>query len=175
MNRSVTMTISTPMAQPSPMATPGGILQKYGPAQGIPFPPGMGFTPAAHQLQRTISFGLNAGGTPMSRTISISKTKPVEEQPGLEQTPEEGEQSDLAEGVFPREFLLFFREHVGTNHATSEDAGFLLPQPGWLRTQQSEAPAAPEVKAGGKQQRQGRLPHRATNEESNTSAQASEP
>jgi len=158
LTRSVTVTLSTPMAQPSPavatpMATPGGILRKYGPAQGIPFPPGMGFTPAAQSMKRTISFGLSAQGAPLLRTSSKVGEVPEETQ----------EEESVAEGVLPREFLLCFRDHVGTDHASAAEAGFLWPQPGWIRTEHSEKPApAAQAEATGKT-RQGRLPGNKTN------------
>lgn len=122
-----------PSSSPIAAATPTTILRKYGPAPGMPYPPGMGFTPAAQKvgvLQRKISFGLSSGaalgaegaGSLLQKTTSVVS---VAEE----------------EGAYAREMLLFFRMDaagLAGEGLSAEEAGFLLPQPGWLRTCKEE-------------------------------------
>jgi len=146
--RTVSVHISTPMASPGP-TTPGSILQKYGFSQGIAYPPGLGFTPCAQTLKRTVSFGL-AGPSPKGAT-SVSMT-------AVPESPQKAQEECPPCDVFPRELLLLFKDNVGSEHANAEEAGFALPQPGWLKTEKHEAPApAPQSQV---KVRQGRSPPR---------------
>jgi hypothetical protein len=61
-----------------------------------------------------------------------------------------------ADAPLEREVLLFFRETVAAGSAgapeSPEAAGFLLPKPGWLRTEKTGAPAPSAVSGVGREQ-----------------------
>jgi len=139
----------TPMSRASPRVvkvtavpvvpgTPGSILKTFGPAAGVPYPPGMGFTPAAAQLGlcRRASFGFSAE--------QAEAEKVAEEPPSMEV-------EDGSDAVLARELLLCFRDAVKAS--TPEEAGLILPSPGWLRTE----PAVVQCSGGQSQECGGNL------------------
>lgn len=133
------VTLCSPTA--TGLATPGGILRKYGLAPGMPYPPGLGFTPAAAALAQRSSFCMGAG-TPAAQTAGVLASPCVQVavfSPQAELSPEE-ELGEASEVVHSRALLLFLRGGAAETDV-AEEAGFLYPRPGWLRAQRAEARA----------------------------------
>jgi len=154
------MPAASPLGSAVP-ATPGTILRRYGMAPGMPYPPGMGFTPAAAQLaKRTTSFGFGMDRTLSNGGIDRKVSGGLQTAPAVlaastadSSLPVPSVAEATEAGGFSRETLLFLRESCRDPSAaalTPAEAGFALPQPGWLRTQRAEvAPALGKRQSGG--------------------------
>merc|ERR1712232_1262124 len=110
----------------------------------LAYPPGMGFTPMAAStptLTRRASFGLGGAvcSTPLPRTSTC------------------GLSSISEDGVIARELFLLFKDGDLSKADTAEDAGFIWPQPGWLRTESNAAAKAMDT-AGRSSSQQPTLP-----------------
>jgi len=120
------------MSLGSPTARPASVswLRSY--------PPGFGFTPKAKAESGPASpafFGLPSDKGCVTRTMSKESASSVTSIHCKSLKSEN-------EGVLPREWLLMLRDSLGPQDMTAEEAGFMLPAPGWIRTQDAKAQAA---------------------------------
>lgn len=102
------------------------------------FPPGLGYTPLAAAPGRSItkSFGMAA----QHPLVSMKETKPADVEDTIsEQTAMHDVDADevpagcqSVEDVFSREFLLLFKDGHAFMRLSAEEAGFVLPAPGFI-------------------------------------------
>mmetsp|Transcript_34945 Transcript_34945/g.78559 ORF Transcript_34945/g.78559 Transcript_34945/m.78559 type:complete len:450 (-) Transcript_34945:51-1400(-) len=152
-------TTITRVIKSSPPATPSSAMPPGEAAR--PYPPGLGFTPlAASQgmlLKRVTSFGFNSQpvevSTPTSSTNPVALLgKRVTQTPKAEAPAEiasstpamirriSRQLSQSGETVLEKELLLWMRGGtLGGKPLTAEEAGLVLPRPGWLKAMTAEA------------------------------------
>ncbi|CAE7547331.1 unnamed protein product [Symbiodinium natans] len=100
-----------------------------------PYPPGLGYTPIStpkDSLSRASSFGING---------EVESCKPRRKSMDLTAVLE----AHAEDHIFSREFLLLFRGSPEGEDAA--EVGFVLPAPGFFRTQAAGPEAAPQTQS----------------------------
>eukprot|EP00929_Paragymnodinium_shiwhaense_P105803 TRINITY_DN7086_c0_g1_i1.p1 TRINITY_DN7086_c0_g1~~TRINITY_DN7086_c0_g1_i1.p1 ORF type:complete len:438 (-),score=55.83 TRINITY_DN7086_c0_g1_i1:287-1600(-) len=109
------------------------------------FPPGLGFTPLAASTM-TGGFGMSSVSTPkvvqfqqqpqVAAVSSSARPSPIKRTLSRAVTKEFSPE----EGVLPKAVLLMYRDSPSCREEAEspEAAGFLLPEPGWIRTERSD-------------------------------------